>query len=195
MLLFAEILSVQVKSSGSSPTLQSRTVNPSSSTQYITPQSRYDALSQVTVWGDSNLIGSNIKSGVSIFGVSGSLTSADYIGYYAAITANGTNTLAIPHPLGYRSLSNTYLIYLRIAKSSGANRFKEYMHRNYSLYEVGDSYKSDSYNYNDSTGSEVTGGGSTLFVWNEDNIVFTSPDSEIVFANNVIYNFYALVKS
>lgn len=175
--------------------MQSRTVNPSSSTQYITPQSRYDALSQVTVWGDSNLIGSNIKSGVSIFGVSGSLTSADYIGYYAAITANGTNTLAIPHPLGYRSLSNTYLIYLRIAKSSGANRFKEYMHRNYSLYEVGDSYKSDSYNYNDSTGSEVTGGGSTLFVWNEDNIVFTSPDSEIVFANNVIYNFYALVKS
>ena len=141
------------------------------------------------------MVSSNIKSGISIFGVSGSLTSADYIGYYAAITANGTNTLAIPHPLGYRSLSNTYLIYLKINKSSGANRFKEYMHRNYSLYEVGDSYKSNSYSYNDSTGSEVTGGGGTLFVWNEDNIVFTSPDSEIVFVNNVIYNFYALVKS
>ena len=64
-------MSVQVKSSGSSPTLQSRTVTPSSSTQHITPQSRYDALSQVTVYGDSNLIESNIKSGVSIFGVSG----------------------------------------------------------------------------------------------------------------------------
>ena len=71
MHLNAEILSVQVKSSGSSPTLQSRTVTPSSSTQYITPQSRYDALSQVTVYGDSNLIESNIKSGVSIFSVSG----------------------------------------------------------------------------------------------------------------------------
>ena len=65
-------MSVQVKSSGSSPTLQSRTVTPSSSTQYITPQSRYDALSQVTVYGDSNLVSSNIKSGVSIFGISGS---------------------------------------------------------------------------------------------------------------------------
>lgn len=142
------------------------------------------------------MVSSNIKSGISIFGVSGSLTSADYIGYYAAIIANGTNTLTIPHPLGYRSLSNTYLIYLKITNSSGANRFKEYMHRNYSLYKVGDSYKSNSYSYNDSTGSEVTGGGgTTLFVWNEDNIVFTSPNSEIVFVNNVIYNFYALVKS
>lgn len=69
------------------------------------------------------------------------------------------------------------------------------MHRNYSLYEVGDSYKSNSYSYNDSTGNEVTGGGGALFVWNEDNIVFTSPNSEIAFVNNVIYNFYALVKS
>ena len=66
-------MSVQVKSSGSSPTLQSRTVTPSSSTQYITPQNQYDALSQVTVYGDSNLISSNIKSGVSIFGVSGNV--------------------------------------------------------------------------------------------------------------------------
>lgn len=66
-------MSVQVKSSGSSPTLQSRTVTPSSSTQYITPQSRYDALSQVTIYGDSNLVSSNIKSGVSIFGVNGEL--------------------------------------------------------------------------------------------------------------------------
>ena len=71
-------MSVQVKSSGSSPTLQSRTVTPSSSTQYITPQSRYDALSQVTVYGDSNLVSSNIKSGVSIFGVSGNLEVGEY---------------------------------------------------------------------------------------------------------------------
>ena len=70
-------MSVQVKSSGSSPTLQSRTVTPSSSTQYITPQSGYDGLSQVTVSGDSNLVSSNIKSGVSIFGVSGNMVSWD----------------------------------------------------------------------------------------------------------------------
>lgn len=74
----AEILSVQVKSSGSSPTLQSRTVNPSSFTQYITPQSRYDALSQVIVQGDSNLKSSNIKSGTSIFGIIGNYTGSGY---------------------------------------------------------------------------------------------------------------------
>lgn len=190
-------MSVQVKSSGSSPILQSRSVTPSASTQYITPQSGYDGLSQVTVSGDSNLVSSNIKSGVSIFGVSGSLSSADYIGYYTAITANGTNTLTIPCPLGYRSLSHTYLIYLRTTKSSRANSFKEYMYRRYSLYEIGDIYTNESYSYNNSDGINVDGGGSSssLFTWNESNIVFTSPLNEIVFANNVIYNFYALVKS
>ena len=70
-------MSVQVKSSGSSPTLQFRTVTPSSSTQYITPQSLYDALSQVAVYGDSNLVAANIKNGVSIFGVSGNMVSWD----------------------------------------------------------------------------------------------------------------------
>lgn len=74
----AEWLSVQVKSSGSSPTLQSRTITPSSSTQYITPQSGYDGLSQVTVNGDSNLKSSNIKSGTSIFGIIGNYTGSGY---------------------------------------------------------------------------------------------------------------------
>lgn len=90
-------MSVQVKSSGSSPTLQSRTVNPSSSTQYITPQSRYDALSQVTVWGDSNLIGSNIKSGVSIFGVIGNYGKNDLkIKRTVVTTSLGSFSTSIP---------------------------------------------------------------------------------------------------
>lgn len=89
-------LSVQVKSSGSSPTLQSRTVTPSSSTQYITPQSRYDALSQVTVQGDSNLVGSNIKKGTSIFRVNGNVVPWDrpntftYWCRYTSYTSQGT---------------------------------------------------------------------------------------------------------
>ena len=72
LLKFAELLAVYVQSGGASPTLQSRTVTPSSSQQTIYPQSGYDALSSVIVNGDSNLISSNIKSGTSIFGVSGS---------------------------------------------------------------------------------------------------------------------------
>lgn len=66
-------MSVYVQSGGASPTLQSRTVTPSSSQQTIHPQSGYDALSSVVINGDSNLVSSNIKSGVSIFGVNGEL--------------------------------------------------------------------------------------------------------------------------
>ena len=62
---------VQVFGARSSPQLQTKTITPSASTQYVTPSIGYDGLSQVTVNGDSNLISDNIKSGVNIFGVSG----------------------------------------------------------------------------------------------------------------------------
>lgn len=109
----ANNVAIQVKSSGSSPTLQSRTVTPSSSTQYITPQNRYDALSQVTVYGDSNLVSSNIKSGVSIFGVSGSLSSADFIGLWIVQTGSRTTSLTITNPFG-KSFNSRLIFALHI---------------------------------------------------------------------------------
>ena len=51
--------------------LQAKTVTPSASQQVITPGSTYVGLSKVTVAGDADLVAGNIKSGVNIFGVTG----------------------------------------------------------------------------------------------------------------------------
>lgn len=61
------------------PTLQAKTVDPTTSQQVITADSGNDGLSQVTVEGvtsaiDANITASNIKSGVTILGVTGTVT-------------------------------------------------------------------------------------------------------------------------
>lgn len=78
------------------PTLQSKIVTPSTSSQTITADSSYDGLSKVTVNAvtssiDSDIKASNIKSGVNILGVTGTLEEGITPSGTLEITENGTH--------------------------------------------------------------------------------------------------------
>ena len=81
-----EIFGVTGTYEGEAPNLQEKTVIPSISAQEITFDHGYDGLSKVTVNGDADLVSENIKSGVSIFGVTGSLDSTATDPIYMGLT-------------------------------------------------------------------------------------------------------------
>ena len=58
----------------SDPVLQEKSLRPGASGSTVRPDDGYDGLSVVYVTGDADLVASNIKSGVEIFGVTGTYT-------------------------------------------------------------------------------------------------------------------------
>jgi len=74
-----EILGVTGDYSGDTPNLQSKTVTPDFSNGDVQVQadSGYDGLSDVTIVKDSDLIASNIKKDVELFGITGSLVTEE----------------------------------------------------------------------------------------------------------------------
>ena len=79
---------------------QDKTVTPTTNQQLITADSGYTGLGIVTVQGDTDLIAGNIKSGVDIFGITGTLT-ADYPVLTEATNSTGitANITTIEQPL------------------------------------------------------------------------------------------------
>lgn len=68
------------------PVLQGKIVNPGANAQSITPDENYDGLYQVVVNGDENLNPANIKSDVSIFGVTGTYEGTGGMGALCPVT-------------------------------------------------------------------------------------------------------------
>lgn len=79
---------------GTMPSLTAQTITPGVSDQVIAA-GRYLS-GEVTVSGDSNLAASNIKSGVSIFGVSGSYSGQYKFSYFSGITPYSSTEFRIP---------------------------------------------------------------------------------------------------
>lgn len=144
------------------PTLQSKTVSPSESTQTVSPDSGYDGLSKVTVnaisstyvgsdvtkksaatytpkttdqsiasgqylsgtqtiKGDANLVAGNIKSGVSIFGVTGTYTGGGSSGGSGNNNVEAYAVTSINPSVSFKTASGTIKIwgYGTISSSSG----------------------------------------------------------------------------
>lgn len=77
------------------PILQEKTITPTTSSQTVKPDTGYDGLSQVTINAvtssiDSDIKASNIKKGVNILGVTGTLESGITPSGTMSITSNGT---------------------------------------------------------------------------------------------------------
>lgn len=86
-----------IPSGGSAPVIESLSVTPTTSAQTITAPSGTDGYSPVNVSAvtasiDNNIVASNIKSGVSILGVSGNVTALNGETRTATLTSSAGNT-------------------------------------------------------------------------------------------------------
>ena len=109
-------------SSGTNSTLQlstqsAKTVTPGKSSQTAVSSGKYTT-GAVTVSGDSNLVAANIKSGVSIFGVSGTYVgSGSYKIYSGTVEGSYTNFTAVANldlPTGSDYLDTDKIVWVLI---------------------------------------------------------------------------------
>ena len=82
---------------------QAKTVTPTANGVTVNPDTGYDALSSVTVNGDSNLTADNVKKGVTIFDVTGTLESGGQ--YQEKSVTPMANGQTVTPDAGYDALS------------------------------------------------------------------------------------------
>ena len=90
------------------PVVQEKTVNPTTSSQVVSPDEGYDALSSVTVNAvsssiDSNIVAGNIKQGVTILGVEGTVEELN--GTTLEVTPSATTQINTPSG-GYNAFTS-----------------------------------------------------------------------------------------
>lgn len=99
---------------------QAKTATPGASQQVISPDSGYQGLSQVTVEGDADLVPANIKSGVDIFGVTGSYAPAS-VNLQSKSVSPSTSAQTVTPDTGYDGLSSVEVAAARLQTLTGSN--------------------------------------------------------------------------
>ena len=125
------------------PSIQGQTVIPTTVTRQICEQYSF-AIGDIFVQGDANLVASNIKKNVSIFGVLGTFAEIERI-YSGQVSANTTNTTATnltTISVGTSAYTKDKLLYVRIRDHAGKR--------------AGYFYGSDTFFMNDNAASGLT---------------------------------------
>lgn len=100
--------------------LQAKSFTPTAAGTTVTPDSGYDGLSQVTVAGDADLVAGNIKSGVNIFGVTGSYAPAS-VKLQSKSVSPSTSAQTVTPDTGYDGLSSVEVAAARLQTLTGSN--------------------------------------------------------------------------
>jgi len=118
-----KVLSIDIQ-----PRLQSKNATPSTSQQTISPDSGYDGLSGVTVGAvsaaiDQNIVPGNIKQGVSILGVAGTLSAGNPIQANLTIKTVAKTSLSDSGLSLTVAVSGTYMISWAAFRSYSSGTF------------------------------------------------------------------------